>query len=168
MYKYFILSFIAFILINSSCFAQTDGAPITVLAIPSVSISGKQIEFSGNTLIGKEILPVFLTVTSPDGKTTELKATTDIKGNYKFTYTKAFATGQYIITAKTADQNGVASDTFQVTTITGAVNNIQIDFFKSTQTVQKGLDALIQSLDMLPSKPDLEVQKAKLNEYKKK
>lgn len=168
MYKYFILSFIAFIFTISCGFAQSEGAPITVQASPSISISGKPIEFSGYTLIGKETLPVFLTVTSPDGKTTELKATTDVKGDYKFTYTKAFATGQYIITAKTADEKGEASDTFTVATITGVANDLQKDFFKSTQTIQKTLDAVIQSMAKVPPTPDLDAQRTKLDEYKKK
>ena len=166
--KLALVFFIAFICIISNTYAQSEGAPITIKATPSVSISGKAIEFSGNTLIAKEVLPVSLTLKSPDGKTIDLNTTTDKKGDYKLIYTKAFATGQYTITAKTADEKGEASATFIVTTVTGATNNIQKDFFKSTQTIQKSLDAVIQSMDKLPSKPDLDAQKAKLEEYKKK
>ncbi len=133
-----------------------------------MSVSGKPIEFSGNTLIGKEVLFVSLTLVSPDGKATELNTTTDKKGNYKLVYTKAFATGQYIVKARTADEKGEATDTFNVATVTGVVNNLQKDFFKSTQTVQKTLDAVIQSMAKIPSSPELDAQKAKLDEYKKK
>jgi len=126
------------------------------------------MEFSGNTPIAKEVLPVSLKLTFPDGKVTDLNTTTDKKGDYKIIYSKAYATGQYIITAKTADEKGEASDTFNVTTITGVTNNIQNDFFKSTQTIQKSLDAVIQSMDKLPPRPDLDAQKAKLEAYKKK
>ena len=152
----------------SNTSAQSEGAPITVKASPSVSISGYPMEFSGNTPIAKEVLPVSLKLTFPDGKVTDLNTTTDKKGDYKIIYSKAYATGQYIITAKTADEKGEASDTFNVTTITGVTNNIQNDFFKSTQTIQKSLDAVIQSMDKLPPRPDLDAQKAKLEAYKKK
>ena len=149
-------------------YAQAEGAPITITVSPSISISGKPIEFTGSTLIGKKVLPVFLTLTTPDGKKVELTTTTNAKGDYKLQYAKAFATGQYTVLAKTADEIGEATATFTVTTVTGVSNNIQKDFFKSTQTTQKTLDAVIQSMDKLPSKPDLDAQKAKLEEYKKK
>ncbi|MEJ7827875.1 MAG: hypothetical protein WKF91_06765 [Segetibacter sp.] len=168
MKKYILLSVIAFIFFGSSGVAQSEGAPITVQAIPSVSISGKPIEFSGNTIIAKEVLAVSLSLTSPDGKVTDLNTTTDKKGDYKLIYTKAFATGQYTITAKSADEKGEASAIFIVTTVTGATNTIQKDFFKSTQTIQKSLDAVLQSMDKLPSRPDLDAQKAKLEAHKKK
>lgn len=166
--KLVVLFFIVFIFSLPISYAQSEGAPITIKASPSVSISGKPVEFSGNTLIAKEVLPVSFKLTSPDGKQIDLNTTTDKKGDYKLIYTKAFATGQYTITAKTADEKGEASATFTVTTVSGASNNIQKDFFKSTQTVQKALDAVIESMDKLPSKPDLDAQKAKLDAYKKK
>ncbi len=163
-----LIFFIAFICIISNTYAQSEGAPITIKASQTVSISGYPIEFSGNTLIGKEVLPVSLTLTSPDGKVTDLKTTTDKKGDYKITYTKAAATGQYIITAKTADEKGEASDTFHVTTVSGVANNIQNDFFKSTQSLQKAFDAILQGMDELPPQPDMDAQKAKLEAYLKK
>lgn len=162
------LFLLAFIIAIPSTYAQSEGAPITIQASPSLAVSGKPIEFHGNTLIAKEILPVIFKLSCPDGKMVELKTTTDKKGDYKLIYAKAFATGRYIISAFTADEKGMASDTFTITTITGASNNIQKDFFKSTQTVQKTLDAVIQSLSKLPSYPEMDEQKAKLDEYKRK
>ena len=152
----------------SGTYAQSEGAPITLTVSPSVAVSGKPVEFTGTTLIGKEILPVFFKLTTPDGKETDFETTTDKKGSFKYIYTKAYATGQYIISAKTADEKGEASDTFSVTTITGVVNNLQKDFFRSTQTIQKTLDAVIQSMSKIPSSAELDAQKAKLDEYKKK
>lgn len=163
--KYLLIFFVSLLFILSTAYAQSEGARITVKASSAVSISGSPVEFAGNMLIGKEVLPVSLSLTSPDGKVTDLKDTTDKKGDYKFIYTKAFATGQYIITAKTADEKGEASDTFNVTTISGASNDIQNDFFKSTETLQKSMDALLQSIEEIP---DANAQKAKLEEFKKK
>ena len=166
--KYLIIFFICCVSLITKTYAQEEGAFISVKASPRVSISGYPMEFSGNTTIGNEVLPVSLTITSPDGKVTDLKTTTDKKGDYKITYNKAYATGQYIITAKTADEKGEASDTFNVTTVSGVANNIQNDLFKSTETIQKALDAVAEAMDLLPSRPDFEAQKAKLNSYKKK
>lgn len=170
----FIMKKIIFLLFATYCFAlptafsQSEGAPITIKASPSIAVSGKPIEFGGNTIIAKHPLPVALRLHAPDGSTVDLETITDNKGDFKLTYLKAFATGQYIINAKTADGKGLASDTFVIATITGAANDLQNNFFKSTQAVQKSLNAIIESVTKLPASPDLDAQKEKLEAYAQK
>ncbi len=166
MNKYLLLITAFLCCASSALFAQAnEGAPITVTASPSVLIAGKSVEFSGNTLIGKEPLPVTFKLRTPGGSVVELQTTTDKKGDYKLSYAKAFATGRYIIEAQTADEKGMSADTFTVATITGAVNDIQTDFFKSTQAVQKSLTGVIDAISKLPPSADLDAQKDKLKTY---
>ena len=166
--KYLLIFFICCVGLISEIYAQEEGGAITVKASPRVAISGYPVLFSGNTIIGKEVLPVNLKLTYPDGKVVDLKTTTDKKGDFKINYTKAYATGQYIITATSADEKDKHSDTFKVTTVTGVANTIQNDFFKSTQAIQKSFSAILEGFDQVPPQPDIDAQKAKVQDYIKK
>jgi|GEM_PF-3639654 len=160
---------ISFLLSIQFCFAQMEeGAPISVEVKPAMSIPGKPIEISGNTVVGKEALEVSIIITDPGGKEISLNTKTDKKGEYKLTYTKAFSTGKYAVMVKPADGINAASASFAIATITGAVNAIQTDFFKMSQAAQTTLDVIIQKMESLPPSPDIETQTSKLKSYRDK
>ena len=154
--------------INATAQESVEGAPITVTILPTVGISGKPIEISGTTLVAKEPLTVSIIVTGPDNKSVKLQAVTDKKGNYKTTFKNTGATGKYTIKAIPADEKNQASGTFYVSTISGAVTDIQNDLFKATQSAQRAIEAVTQKIAEIPSTPEIEEKKTKLAEVKQK